>query len=88
MDCGTIDNRLITVDALVGLFADGKVGNKFEQYEDTSGTTDQDDFMDVRLVYQRTFPTGVPRTISWQRPQSSSIRARVKEVEHFRKLNS
>ena len=50
MDCGTIDNRLIRVDAHVVFLADGKVGNKFEQYEDTSGTTDQDDFMDVRLV--------------------------------------
>ena len=50
MDCGTIDNRLLTVDALVGLLAGRKLGNKFEQYEDTSGTTDQDDFMDVRLV--------------------------------------
>ena len=45
-----IHNSLIRVDALVGLLADEKVGNKVGRYEDTSGTTDQADVMDVRLV--------------------------------------
>ena len=42
-----IHNSLIRADALVGLLADEKVGNKVGRYEDTSGTTDQADVMDV-----------------------------------------
>ena len=50
LNCSTIGNSLIRVDALVGLLAVEEVGNKFDDTRDTSGTTDQDDFMDVRLV--------------------------------------
>jgi hypothetical protein len=50
LDSSTIGNSLIRVDALVGLLAVEEVGNKFDDTGDTSGTTDQDDFMDVRLV--------------------------------------
>jgi hypothetical protein len=47
LDGSTIGNGLNRVDALFGLLAIEEVGNKFDN---TSGTTDQDDFMDVRLV--------------------------------------
>jgi hypothetical protein len=43
-------NSLIRVNALVGFLAIEEVGNKFDDTRDTSGTTNQDDFMDVRLV--------------------------------------
>jgi hypothetical protein len=82
LDGSTIGNNLVRVDDLVGLFAVEEVGNKLDDTGDTSGTTDHDDFMDVRLVNLRvaeTFSTGsrVPRKRSWQ---SSSKRARVREV--------
>jgi hypothetical protein len=50
LDSSTIGNGLIRVDALVELLAVKEVGNKFDDTRDTSGTTDQDDFMNVRLV--------------------------------------
>ena len=46
----TIGNGLIRVDALVELLAIEEVGNEFDDTWDTSGTTNQDDFMDVRLI--------------------------------------
>jgi hypothetical protein len=49
----TISNSFIRVDALVGLFAADEIGNEFDDTGETSGTTDQDDFMDVRLVNLR-----------------------------------
>jgi hypothetical protein len=36
--------------AFIGLLAVEEIGNKFNDTGNTSGTTDQDDFMDVRLV--------------------------------------
>jgi hypothetical protein len=42
-----------TVNAVVGLLAVEEVGNKFDDMWDTSGTNDQADFMDVRLVNLR-----------------------------------
>ena len=72
LDCGTIDNSLIRVDALVGLPADEKVGNKFDDTRIRvelltkliSWTFD----LSI-LESQRTFLTmsGVLQTISWQR---------------------
>ena len=50
LDGSTIGNSLIRVDALVGLLAVEEVGNKLDDTRNTSGTTDQDDFMDVRLI--------------------------------------
>ena len=47
LECGTIGDSLIRVDALVGLLAVKEVGNDMR---DTSGIADQDDFMNVRLV--------------------------------------
>jgi NAD-specific glutamate dehydrogenase len=41
---------LIRIDAFVRILAVKEVGNKFDDTRDTSGTTDQNDFMDVRLV--------------------------------------
>ena len=49
-DGSTIGNSPIRVDALVRLLAIEEVGNKSDDMGNTSGTTDQDDFMDVRLV--------------------------------------
>ena len=46
-----IGNSLIRVDALVGLLAVEEIGNKSDDtMGNTSGTTDKDDFMDVRPV--------------------------------------
>ena len=50
MDGSTIGNGLVWVDALVGLLAVKEVGNEFDDTGDTGRTTDQDDFMNVRLV--------------------------------------
>ena len=50
LDDHTIGNSLIRVDALVGLLAVEEVGNFFDKKANTSGTTDQDNFKDVRLV--------------------------------------
>jgi len=50
LDGSTIGNGFVGVDALVGLLAVEEVGNKLDDTGDTSGTTDQDDFMDVRFV--------------------------------------
>jgi NAD-specific glutamate dehydrogenase len=46
----TIRNSFIRVDNLVRLLAVEEVGNKFDDTRDTSGTTDQHDFVDARLV--------------------------------------
>jgi hypothetical protein len=45
----TRGNSLIRVDVLVGLIAVEEVRNKFDDTGNTSGTTDQDDFVDIRL---------------------------------------
>ena len=72
LDCGTIDNSLIRVDALVGLPAYEKVGNKFEdtriRVELLTKTISWTFDLSI-LESQRTFSTGsgVLRTISWQR---------------------
>ena len=50
LDSSAICNSLIRVDVLVGLLAVEEVGNKFGNMRDTSGTTDQNDFMDVQFV--------------------------------------
>ena len=50
LDGSTIGNSLLRVDAPVRLLAVEEVGNKFDDTGNTSGTTDQDDFMNVRLV--------------------------------------
>ena len=50
LDGSTIGNGLVGVDALIGLLAAEEVGDKFDDTGDTGGTTDQDNFMDVRLV--------------------------------------
>ena len=50
LDSSTIGNSLIRVDVLVRFLVVKEVGNEFDDKRDTSGTTDQDDFMDVRLV--------------------------------------
>ena len=50
LDGSTIGNSLIRVNALVGLLAIEEVGNKFDDTRNTSRATDQDDFMDIRLV--------------------------------------
>ena len=47
---GTIGNSLIRVDAFVELLAVEEVGNKLDDTGNTSGTTNQNYFMDVRLV--------------------------------------
>ena len=48
MDCGTIDNRLIRVDASLMLLANEKVGNKLD--DTRTGVEPQVDFTDARLV--------------------------------------
>jgi hypothetical protein len=50
LNSSTIGNNLIRVDVLVKFLVVKEVGNKFDDTRDTSGTTDQDDFKDVRLV--------------------------------------
>ena len=50
LDGSTIGNRPIRVDALVGLLAVEEVRNKFDNTRNTSRTTNQDNFMDVRLI--------------------------------------
>ena len=45
-----IGDALVWVDAHAGLLAVKEVGNEFDYTGDTGGTTDQDDFVDVRLV--------------------------------------
>ena len=50
LDGSTIGNSLIRVDTLVRLLAVEEVGNKFDDTGNTSGPTNQDDFMNVRLV--------------------------------------
>ena len=49
-DGSTIGNNLIRVDAHFEFLAIEEVGNKFDDTRNTRGTTDQDDFMDIRLV--------------------------------------
>ena len=50
LDGHTISNSLIRVDALVGFLAVEEVRNKFDNKGNMSGTTDQDDFVDIQLV--------------------------------------
>jgi hypothetical protein len=47
LDSSTIGNSLIRVDVLVRFLVVEEVGNEFDDKRDTSGTTDQDDLMDV-----------------------------------------
>ena len=72
LDSHTISNSLIRVDALVGFLAVEEVRNKFDDKGNMSGTTDQDDFMDVDLVILELWSsvlTGsrVLRKKSWER---------------------
>ena len=50
LDSSTICNGLVGVYALVRFLAVEEVGNKFDDTGDTSGATDQDNFMDIDLV--------------------------------------
>ena len=49
-DGSTICDGLISVDDHAGLLAVKVVGNEFDYTGNAGGATDQDDFMDVRLV--------------------------------------
>ena len=82
LDGGTVRDSLIGIDALVLLLAVGEVGHELHDTRDTSGATDEDDFVDVRLVdlgVAVDLLNGLERAAkrSWQ---SSSKRARVMEV--------
>ena len=80
-DGSTRGDVLVSVDAHFGLLAVKEVGNEIDYTGDTGGTTDQDDFMDVRLLpgwiteSRRTISTGceVAEKRSWH---SSLKRAR------------
>ena len=50
LDSGTVCDSLVGVDRLVRLLAVEEVGNKLDDTWDTSGTTNQDNFVDVGLV--------------------------------------
>lgn len=50
LDSSAVGDSLVGVDALVGLFAVEEVGDELDNTRNTSGTTDEDDFVDVRLV--------------------------------------
>jgi hypothetical protein len=50
LDSGTVSDGLIGVDALVGLLAVEEVRDEFLDSGDTSGATDEDDFVNVGLV--------------------------------------
>ena len=50
LNCGAVGNSLIGVDALVGLLAVEEIGDELDDAGNTSGSTDQDDLVDVGLV--------------------------------------
>ena len=50
MDGSTIGSDLVWVDALIEFLAIKELGNEFGDTGDTGRTTDQDDFMNIRLV--------------------------------------
>ena len=50
LDCSTVGDGLIRVNALVGLLSVEKVGDELDDTRNTGGTTDQDDLVDVSLV--------------------------------------
>jgi len=50
LDSRTVGDGLVGVDAHVGLLAIKEVGHELDDTGDTSGTTDEDDFMHVVLV--------------------------------------
>jgi hypothetical protein len=50
LDSGTVSDGLLRVDALVGLFAVEEVGDELDDTWSTSGTTNQDDLVDVGPV--------------------------------------
>ena len=50
LDSGTVSGSPIGVDGLGGLLAVEEVGNKLDDTGNTSGTIDEDDFVNVGLV--------------------------------------
>ena len=48
MDCSTIGDDLIRVDALVEHLAVEEFGDEFDDAKNKTGTTDRDNFMDIR----------------------------------------
>ena len=50
LDYSTIGDSLIRVDPLVGLLAIEEVGDEFDHTRNISGTINQDNFADIRLV--------------------------------------
>ena len=50
LDNGTVGDSIIGSDGLAGLLAVEEVGNKLDDTENTGGTTDEDDFVNVGLV--------------------------------------
>jgi hypothetical protein len=50
LDGSTVCNGFVRVDALVWLLAVKEIRNKLDDARNTGGSTDQDDFVDIRLV--------------------------------------
>ena len=53
LDCSTISDGLVRVDALVQLLAREEVGEELLNLGDTSRSTHEDDVVDGRLVHLR-----------------------------------
>ncbi len=58
MDSGTIRDSLVRVDALVGLLTIEEIGDELDDTRDTSGSTNQNDFVNVGLV-----DLGIPKDL-------------------------
>ena len=55
MDCSTIGDDLIRVDALVEHLAVEEFRDEFDDTKNKTGITDRDDFMDIRLSILETW---------------------------------
>jgi hypothetical protein len=76
LNCSTVCNSLIRVDGLVGLLAVEVISDELLNSGDTSGTSDQDDFVDLRFV-----DLGVcENTVDWGGGRSEEILAELFET--------